>query len=120
MFNGLLRPGQGFRPYTVLRREGGVTAKGRPTTAKLVEKGTILGIISQASQTEKEQWKQNGHPISHKVVQRGTADRAMESDILELRTPCGKARRFLVQGVHDPAELGHFVSYQVLERNDLQ
>lgn len=120
MFRGLLRPGQGFRPYTVLRRKGGTTATGRPTTKDLVPQGTFLGMISQASQTEQEQWKQRGHPISHTVLQRGTANRAKAEDVLELKSPDGKtARRFLVQGVHDPAELGHFTSYKVLEREDL-
>ena len=64
MFRGLLRPGQGFRPYTVLRREGSTTATGRPVTRELVPKGTFLGMISRASQAEQEQWKQRGHPIT--------------------------------------------------------
>ncbi len=120
MFRGLLRPGQGFRPYTVLRREGGITATGRPVTRELVPKGTFLGMISRASQAEQEQWKQRGHPISHTVLQRGMENRARAEDVLELKSPDGTTvRRFLVQGVHDPAELGHFTSYQVLEREGL-
>lgn len=120
MFRGLLRPGQGFRPYTVLRREGSTTATGRPVARELVPKGTFLGMISRASQAEQDQWKQRGHPISHTVLQRGTKNRARAEDVLELKSPDGTTvRRFLVQGVHDPAELGHFTSYQVLEREDL-
>ena len=47
-------------------------------------------------------------------------NRARAEDVLELKSPDGTTvRRFLVQGVHDPAELGHFTSYQVLEREDL-
>ena len=34
-FNGLLRPGQGFKPFTVLRRVGATTATGRPYTGSL-------------------------------------------------------------------------------------
>ena len=120
MFRGLLRPGQGFKPFTVLRRECGTTKTGRTTTKELSPQGVFLGIISQASQKEIEQWKQNGHPITHTIVQRGTQDRAKPTDILELKKPGEPDRRFLVQGVQDPGELGHFLIYHVEERDDLK
>lgn len=123
-FRGMLRPGQGFRPFTVLRRTGGVTETGRPRTAKLEPAGDFCAIISQATPREKEQWKQDGHPITHTVLQRGTKDRARSTDVLELRTiRDGEEiiRRFLVQGEpQDPGELGHFLVYHVEERQDLQ
>lgn len=117
MFRSLIRPLQGFRPFTVLRRVGSTTATGRPTTGSLTQQGQIVGVISAATQKEIEQWKQNGHPITHTIVQRGTTNQAKATDILELQ---GTDRRFLVQGVHNPAELGHFTSYKVEEREDLQ
>ena len=113
-FRGFLRPGQGFKAFTVLRKTGGTTASGRAKTASLTPDGEIYGIISQASQQEKEQWKQNGHPISHTIVQRGTKNRAKATDELQLGD-----RRFLIQGVNDPGELGHFTVYKVNERADL-
>ena len=125
MFRGLLRPGQGFQQFTVLRGKGGKTAKGRPYTGELVVQGEFLGIISQADPDVKEQWKQEGHPITHTIVQRGTKDRANATDVLELKPPEGcpapeKPRRFLVQGKpKDPGELGHFLIYHVEEREDL-
>ena len=127
-FNGLLRPGQGFKPFTVLRRVGATTATGRPYTGSLEITGTFLGMISQASPTEKEQWKQLGTPITHTIVQRGTQNRAKATDVLQLEEPlpCGcagppKTRRFLVQEEpQNPGELGHFLVYQVEERVDLQ
>ena len=115
MFRGLLRPGQGFKKFNILLRKAGVSETGRPTTKNLEPAGSLTGIISQASQQEKEQWKQSGHPITHTIVQRGTTDRAKAMDVLEL--PDG--RRFLVQGVQDPGELGHFTVYHVEEREDL-
>lgn len=120
MFRGFLRPGQGFRPFTILRKTGGTTNTGRATAGKLTSCGEILGIISQASQKEQEQWKQNGHPITHTIVQRGAEDKVKVTDILELEIRGQKPRRFRVQGVHNPAELGHFTSYKVEERDDLQ
>ena len=127
-FRPQLRPGQGFKPFRVLRRVNGTTPTGRPTTGSLEPQGELYGIISQATPTEKEQWKQDGHPITHTIVQRGTKNRAMATDVLEL--PAVKndaeeevvaARRFLVQGQpQDPGELGHFLIYRVEEREDLQ
>lgn len=126
-FRGHLRPGQGFKPFTVYRRTGATTATGRPYTGGLEQLGTFLGIISQASPREKEQWKQLGTPISHTIVQRGTTNCARGNDVLQLEVPpvCGYGpptiRKFLVQGdPQNPGELGHFLVYHVEERKDLQ
>ena len=125
-FRGHLRPGQGFKPFKVLRRTGATTSTGRPYTGALEEMGQFLGIISQASPQEKEQWKQLGTPITHTILQRGTKNRARGNDVLELvkTTPCTgetETRRFLVKGdPQDPGELGHFLVYKVEERKDLQ
>lgn len=117
-FRPMLRPGQGFKPFRVHRRVSGTTPTGRPRTEKLEPQGEFFGIISQASPTEKEQWKQAGHPITHTIVQRGTKNRAKATDVLELEA---EGRRFFVQGQpQDPGELGHFLVYKVEEREDLQ
>lgn len=129
-FRGHLRPGQGFKPFKVWRREGGISNTGRPTTAALAEKGIFLGIISQVSPTEAEQFKQLGSPITHTIVQRGVDNMAHATDVLELKPPrhhglnqgveLEKSRFFLVQGEpQNPGELGHFLVYRVLERTDL-
>ena len=116
-FRPMLRPGQGAKAFRVLRSESGLTEKYRPRTNTLEPQGEIFGIISQAKQSEKEQGKQSGHPITHTIVQRGTQTRAKPTDVLELT---GTDRRFLVQDVRDPGELGHFTVYHVEERLDLQ
>lgn len=124
-FRGLLRPGQGFRRFRILRREGGTTAKGRPYTGAFAPCGEFFGIITQASPKEVEQSKQLGTPITHTIVQRGTTVHANATDVLELLPhDCdqgGEPRRFLVQGdPRNPGELGHFLVYRVEERKDLQ
>ena len=120
-FRPMLRPGQGFKSFRVLRREGGLTDKGRPTTSVLKPQGEFFGIISKASPKEMEQHKQLGSPITHTIVQRGTQNRAKATDVLELPQSGCEPRRFLVQGEpQDPGELGHFLVYAVEERNDLQ
>ena len=117
-FRPVLRPGQGFKAFRVLRREGGLTESGRPYTGKLTPVGEFFGIISQASTTEREQHKQLGNPITHTIVQRGTKSRAKATDVLEL---VAEGRKFLVKGEpQNPGELGHFLIYSVEERADLQ
>lgn len=119
-FRPMLRPGQEFQLFSVLRRVGTTTNTGRPTTSKLESQGEFYGIISQASPKEIEQHKQLGSPITHTIVQRGTKIRAKATDVLELGSGDNK-RRFLVQGEpKDPGELGHFLIYKVEERADLQ
>ena len=121
-FRGMFRPGQGFKPFLVLKRVSKRTNTGRPTTGHLEPVGEFFGIISQASPTEKNQSKQSGHPVTHTIVQRGTENNAVETDVLELNEPGSngnKTRRFLVQTVRDPGGLGHFLVYKVEERTDL-
>ncbi len=125
MFHGFLRPGQGFRQLTILRRAGGVTDNGRPETRSLTPSGEITGLIMRASRGEiqqwesSEQWKQEGHPVTHKIIQQGTQNRLSPSDVIESVSK-GKTRRFIVKGANDPAELGHFTIYFAEEREDLQ
>lgn len=118
-FRGLLRPGQGCKTFTVLRRKSGTTATGRPKTTRLDPDGEILGIISQASPREVQQSKQAGHPVTHTVIQRGTENKANPTDVLALESN-GETRRFLIQTVRNPGEIDHFTVYKVEERADLQ
>lgn len=116
-FNAMLRPGEGFKLFKVLRREGGLTASGRPTTSELKPQGEFYGIITRTDPTEKEQHKQLGSPKNFTIVQRGTTNGARATDILEHED----GRRFFVKGdPKNPAGLGHFLVYKVEERDDLQ
>lgn len=119
-FRPMLRPGQGNKLFHILRREGGLTAKRRPTTSSHKTQGEFYGIISRATPKEIEQHKQLGTPITHTIIQRGTMPQATATDILELNEG-GTTRQFLVQGKpRNPGELGHFTVYKVEEREDLQ
>ena len=119
-FRGHLRPGQGFRLFTVYTKTGTITETGRPRTGGYTAAGSFYGILSMASPREQEQFKQLGTPISHTIVQRGVKNRADGNDRLAL-TEDGTTRYFQVQGKpHDPGELHHFLVYRVLERRDLE
>lgn len=105
------RPGQQIRPFDIYRRESGEDEKGRvtysPDPAKV---GTLMGTISEASQSEKFQWNQQGHPITHTVTIRG---RTKADAFDELRIGDSV---YTIQGKHDPAELGIFTILYCLER----
>lgn len=118
MFHHMLRPGQGFQKFRVLRKEGGLTAKGRPTTSSLKPQGEIIAIISQDSPSESDDNKQRKTPITHTLVQQGTQNRAKPNDILE-RVSDGK-RYTVTKDPQNPGDLGHFLIYTVEEREDTQ
>lgn len=120
MFRGLIRPGQGFKPFKIYRQESGVTAKGRPYTKDCAPVGVVVGMISRSDPAEKDQSKQKGHPISYTILQQGVKDRAQAMDYLVLEEGDTK-RYFLVQkDPHNPGGLDHFLSYQVEERADMK
>lgn len=114
-----LRPGQGFKKFTVAKMSKGLTASGKPKDATIQEIGKIIGIIASASEKEKEIWKQNGHPISHKIVQHGVGNPAIATNYLILSESGKKDRYFYVQGTGNPGELNHMMRYFVEERDGL-
>ena len=117
IFRAMHRPGEGFKQFTVLRKEGGKTEKGRPTTSVLKPQGTFYGIVSRTDPTETDQNKQKGSPKNLTLVQWGTKNQARANDILERED----GKRYLVKGdPKDPGGLGHFTVYKVEERDDLQ
>ena len=116
-FRTMHRPGEGFKLFKVLRREGGLTEKGRPTTSVLKPQGTFYGIVSKTDPTDTDQNKQKGSPKNCTIVQRGTQVQARANDILERED----GKRFMVKvDPKDPGGLGHFTVYKVEERDDLQ
>ncbi len=118
-FRALLRPGQGFQLFHILRSEGETSKGGRPYTSKNKAGGQLYGILTEADPKEIEHFKQKGTPITHTILQRGTKDRAKASDILELPAvdADSKPRRFRVVGEpKNPGDLGHFLIYRVEER----
>ena len=115
----LLRPGQGFKKFIVKKKTTTLTSSGKPISSGYKEMGTIIGILATASQKEIEQWKQNGHPITHTIVQQGVKNSANATDYLILAESSKKDRYFYIQGAVNPGELNHIMRYFVEERKDL-
>lgn len=115
-----LRPGQGFKKFMVKKKGKALTSSGKPIKGEYEDVGTIIGILATASQKEQEQWKQNGHPITHKIVQKGIKNAAIATNYLVLSEDGKKDRYFYVQGINNPGELNHMMRYFVEERRDLK
>ena len=113
-----LVPGQGFQTFTRLARKTAVTGAGRPWGGGLQEQGAMDGILTNIDPREAEQWQQDGHPVTHKIVQWLTENQANPQDVLVLQDG-DTTRTFLIQGLRNPGELGHCIVYYCEERRDL-
>lgn len=98
----------------VARNGSGVNNRGRPSKTYDTENAVMIrAILAQATPQEKSRWEQIQHPITHTIVGRGKP-KAQENDVMT----CG-ARKFFVQGVDEPGQLGLYSIYYVEERQDL-
>jgi hypothetical protein len=108
-----LRPGNMLKDFEVCRRSGKFTADGR-VRSEFTKTGDIIrGVLSDASTEEEFRWSQNQHPITHKIVQKGTAKAKAGDELMH------DERVFLVQGVDDVSELGMVTIYYIQERSDV-
>ena len=105
------KPGQGLKTYEVFRRKAKRDSRGRVTVETQPELiDAVRGTIARASQKEKEQWSQRGHPITHTIVIRGRTKAEAEDELRIF------GRAYTVQGKHDPVGVGFFSTLYCLER----
>lgn len=117
MFTANILPGQGFMNMEVYEESGGLTASGRAVEGGYKPAGkTFLGLVTNASQKEIDQWKQNGHPITHKITQYGAENPAKATDYIS----AANGVDYYVQGRKNPGELNVTMIYYVEERLDLK
>lgn len=105
------KPGQGLKTYEIYRKKSTRDSRGRVITAaepELID--AVRGTISQASQREREQWNQQGHPITHTIVIRGKTKARAGDEARYLD------RTFHIQGKHDPVGIGFFSTLYCQER----
>lgn len=117
MFTPNIVPGQGFIPFEIFTKKGGLTGTGRavpsqyePTTQ------SFLGMLTNANQKEVERWSKNDHPITHKVTSYGAMVKAKATDDIKSKD----GRCFYVQGVKNPGNLDVTMIYYVEERADMK
>ena len=113
----LLFPGQGSKRFEVKRSVNQISSSGRVMAESFETIGEVVGFLTNASPTEHEQWKQKGHPVTHKVVQplpMAVSVQPVAGDFLYL-----ESRVFTIQSIRNPAELNHFNVYYCEERCDV-
>lgn len=109
-----LRPGNLYKDFLVAKCTSGIDGKGRPVKKYESNDSTVIhAVLAQATPQEKARWEQIQHPITHTIVDRGHP-KAAETDQLT----CGN-RKFYVQGVDEPGQLGLYTIYYVEERADV-
>lgn len=113
-----LFPGQGSKKFEVKRSLNQISSSGRLMAESYETIGHVIGFLTNASPTEREQWKQKGHPITHKVVQ--PLPMAVDAQTVAGDFLCLEGRVFTIQGIRNPAELNHFNVYYCEERCDVQ
>ena len=105
------RPGQQLKVFTIERAGYGETDGGTPVDGQPELISSCEGSIARATQRQKEEWRQNNHPISHRIVVRGeTVAKATDVFVTE------SGRKFYVQGTGNPLEVGIFTVYYCEER----
>lgn len=116
MFVTNIVPGQGFQKFQIYAQETSVTASGRAVPNKPVDtEKWFFGMLINANQREIDQWKQNGHPISHKIVEYSAMVKAIPTNYLVKED----GREFYVQGVKNPGDMNISCIYYVEERLDV-
>ena len=109
-----LRPGNLFKEFIVERNVGGVSEYGRARPEYQEKRKTLKGCLAEASDGDRERWKQLQHPVTHTITQAGRPV-AKPEDKLILDN-----RVFLVCAVDDCGGLGVSTIYYAEERADLR
>ena len=118
MFPANIVPGQGFIFFDIYETGATVTDSGRAVQGAYKNAGKpFMGMLVNASQKEIDQWKQNGHPISHKIIEYSALNVAKATDCLHLKE---EGRTFYVQGTKNPINMGITTIYYVEERLDIK
>ncbi len=118
MFPGAihLMPGQELREVDVCRDGNHRTASGRITSGGAERLGTIRAVLAAAKPEEIERWRQLEHPVTHKIIQQGTAPFGIRAGDSLVR---GEKRYIIQTEPYNPGGLNHWTIYYCEERGDL-
>lgn len=118
MFTGAIHliPGQELRTFTVYRDGEHKTASGRVISNGAESLGVIRATLAAAKPEEIQRWHQLEHPVSHKIIQQGTA----AFEIKPGDSLVDGERRYIVQTTpYNPGGLNHWTIYYCNERSDV-
>ena len=110
-----LRPGNLFKKFIIEGDDEYIGKLGRPKASDDKDGGRMLtGCLADATEKDRERWKQLEHPITHTIVQAG-APKAKNEDKLVLGE-----RVFIIWAVDDCGGLGITTIYYAEERTDIR
>lgn len=117
------RPGQGFSNVYAFSVQNTLKS-GRPCQSGYERIGSFKGIITETSPQEKEKWKSSEHPVTHKIIQRGTTDLKIKpNDILTIGFDDlseADKKYFVRAKPRNPGNLNHFTVYYCEERTGIE
>lgn len=118
MFTGAIHliPGQELRTFDVYRDGVHQTASGRVISNGIERIGTIRAVLAAASPQEIERWRQLEHPVTHKIIQQGTAPFAVQAGDFFV---FGNTRYVVQKAPYNPGGLNHWTIYYCEERRDV-
>ena len=109
-----LRPGNLFKEFLIESNDETIGESGRPEISYSEETRTLKGCLANATEGDRERWKQLQHPITHTIVQRGHPKATPEDKLI-----FGE-RVFLIHAVDDCGGLGISTIYYAEERLDVR
>lgn len=109
-----LRPGNLFKDFLIEELSQKINSSGKPENVYMVRPVILHGCLADADTEIKETWKQENHPVTHIIVQRGSP-LAKAGDRLKYGD-----RTFYIQGIDDMGNLGIATQYFVEERFDVK
>lgn len=118
MFTGMINhlPGQELRTFEVYRSGEHRTASGRVAANAETKLGEIKAILAAARPEEVNRWKQIEHPVSHKIIQQGTAPFEVKPGDWFVR---GNKRYINRADPYNPGDINHWTIYYCDERSDV-
>lgn len=117
----MLRPGQDAKTFVILKKYSTRSMAGSTGKSKdYQECGSLMGVLTSTSPSEREKWKQDGHEVTNKIVQY-YGEIAKKGQYLKLENPVsGEPSLYFIETLKNPGELGHFTVYYVNKRDDLK
>ncbi len=107
--------GQELKCFRLCRVGAVISSQGRVLQNQMEEVGHISGVLAVAKSEEISRWRQLTHPVSHKVIVKGSLPDIRVGDVLKL----GSRELIITMVPYDVGGLGHYNILYCTERSDV-
>ncbi len=109
-----VRPGNLYKEFSVEESITTISEAGRPLISYDTSRNIVIkGALANASPEEQTRFKQEGHPITHTIVEQAVK-KAKPDDRLHLGN-----RTFIIKYIDEAGGIGYCTIYYVQERMDV-